>query len=128
MQNVTKKAEKGVNEEVVIFFFLIVLEQDFIEMGICPSALSEDERLALKSSKFWEAQLDRAKAEDRSLIKLLLLGMRSQEMLSPMCYQKLFFIKTVEGTGESGKSTIFKQMQILYDSGFGELEVIIVVF
>jgi len=68
-------------------------------MGICASGLTEDQKLAIAESTALDRQLNGSMVEEQKVIKLLLLG-----------------------TGESGKSTIFKQMQILYQSGFSDFE------
>jgi len=69
-------------------------------MGLCSSSLTEEERNELQESKKFDTVLEGVRQDDIKTIKLLLLG-----------------------TGESGKSTIFKQMQILYEShGFTEYE------
>ena len=62
-------------------------------MGICGSAMS----LEIARSREIESTLAQDHEKDRQVIKLLLLG-----------------------AGESGKSTIFKQMRILYGKGFSE--------
>lgn len=64
-------------------------------MGLCGSNLSDEEKAARSRTKELEAQQQRDLEEDQQLIKLLLLG-----------------------AGESGKSTIFKQMRVLYGQGF----------
>ena len=79
-------------------------------MGIC---------IGRHSPKAEETQ--RSKATDKTLmtdhevesriIKLLLLGTVRESSLSVRMMQ-----------GESGKSTIFKQMQVLYSDGFSEYE------
>ncbi len=63
-----------------------------VGLGICGSSLSIAEQTEIDDAKrLDELMRDKQQAEQR-VVKILLLG-----------------------TGESGKSTIFKQMQILYD-------------
>jgi GTPase SAR1 family protein len=68
-------------------------------MGICGSSLTEDQKKAIAESAKLDKALTGKSQEEQKVIKVLLLG-----------------------TGESGKSTIFKQMQILYAKGFSEFE------
>lgn len=71
--------------------------------NICGSPdekLTNEEKLALKESKAIDTNLGQAGKVEEAIVKVLLLG-----------------------TGESGKSTIFKQMQIIYEKGFTNTEV-----
>jgi len=68
-------------------------------MGCCTSSLTDDQKKAIAESNKLDRMLTSTSTEESKVIKLLLLG-----------------------TGESGKSTIFKQMQILYQKGFNDFE------
>jgi hypothetical protein len=66
-------------------------------MGLCASTLTEIEKKELAANAKLDRELQQAATKEQKVVKILLLG-----------------------TGESGKSTIFKQMQLLYTEGFND--------
>ena len=91
-------------------------------MGICASdgKLNADEKAMLTRNKRVEGQLRQAKDQSTKFLKVLLLGMSRLWFRQAYLVEHIFMFSS--GTGESGKSTIFKQMQILHGAGFTELE------
>lgn len=67
--------------------------------NICGAGITAEERAAIHASTKLDKELQGDSDGEERILKLLLLG-----------------------TGESGKSTIFKQMQILHEDGFSEIE------
>ncbi|KUF96404.1 Gastricsin [Phytophthora nicotianae] len=68
-------------------------------MGLCASQMSDSDRQAMAKSREIEAKNEEAHRVEQEKVKLLLLG-----------------------AGESGKSTVFKQMKILYGAALTEEE------
>jgi len=68
-------------------------------MGLCASKMSDEDRAANERSRQIDAMNARDHDTEQKKIKLLLLG-----------------------AGESGKTTVLKQMQIIYGKGFAEEE------
>ena len=66
-------------------------------MGACGSSLTPEEREAVRKNKELEAQIASQEKVESEKVKLLLLG-----------------------AGESGKSTIFKQMKVIYGEKYTE--------
>lgn len=66
-------------------------------MGGCSSNLTEAQRREIERSALIDREQEVEQVRERKAIKILLLG-----------------------TGESGKSTVFKQMQLLYTEGFND--------
>lgn len=68
-------------------------------MGCVNARATPEERAAIAQSQHWDKELLGLNKNDNRVVKVLLLG-----------------------TGESGKSTILKQMKILYDEGFNAID------
>jgi hypothetical protein len=83
------------------------------------------EQKAISESAKLDRVLDSQKNDDGKVLKLLLLGNASvlcfvleDQTAAWFPMLKKFPSRFLVGTGESGKSTIFKQMQILYQVRF----------
>ena len=78
--------------------------------------LSAEDQLAIRKSKGISRQLKKESVEFESTQRLLLLGIVTF-MHWQYCVEK--FLLAI-GAGESGKSTIVKQMKILHKDGFSK--------
>jgi GTPase SAR1 family protein len=75
----------------------LFLKKAVAKMGLCQS---EEEKKQIKQSRAIDKKMKEGALQDEKVIKLLLLG-----------------------AGESGKSTLLKQMRILHNNGFTEEEI-----
>src|SRR5690606_9216020 len=90
-----------------LFFFLyyLILSYDknristTTKMGLCGSKMTDEQKRGVEANRKVEQELARRQKEMSKEVKILLLG-----------------------TGASGKSTVAKQMQIIYLQGWGERE------
>jgi guanine nucleotide-binding protein subunit alpha len=78
-------------------------------MGNCLSPVYENENR--KANRQIEKQLQMEKRRQAKIVRVLLLG-------------KFRTRRIIIGAGESGKSTIMKQMKIMYTGGFSSVELL----
>lgn len=90
-------------------------------MGICESSfgMCESSETALRRRNSLKINTELNKKKDKNIQKLLLLGKFSERKE----YCGIFVLLAVLGPGESGKSTLVKQMQIIHLDGFSEIEI-----
>ena len=88
-------------------------------MGLCASGLSSDEREAMERSKALDKQLKEDAERAAKDVKLLLLGKVHFDGLRREG-EKERHRHSRSGAGESGKSTILKQMKIIHMDGYSK--------
>jgi hypothetical protein len=95
-------------------------------MGACNSCTeSPDGAAAAKKTKSVDAQIKKDKKEMEREVKMLLLGKFDFQISSdPIIFHyNIIFLNIIgAGAGESGKSTIAKQMRIIFLEGFSDEE------
>jgi len=104
-----------------LFFFLFIfqLRKKLLpaKMGLCASGMSSEEREAMERSKALDKQLKEDAERAAKDVKLLLLGTK----ISSFFYSKRKIVLFSRlGAGESGKSTILKQMKIIHMDGYSK--------
>lgn len=83
-------------------------------MGSKPVDTGDEKDAVQRSARIEKTLKNDKKVMDRT-IKILLLGMHQIE-------SAIYMLTTVSGAGESGKSTIIKQMRIIHSGGFPDDE------
>ena len=80
-------------------------------MGACQSSQDGEEEEKKKRSRMIDAKLEEDSRRLRKECKILLLGMSRKNDSVGVCLW-------ITGSGESGKSTIVKQMKIIHQNGY----------
>lgn len=82
----------------------------FLNMGCCAS-VEQGQGARVRNDQI-EQQLRMEKLNEKNEVKLLLLGEYTHKLI------RIIILILFKGAGESGKSTILKQMKLIHDGGF----------
>lgn len=88
-------------------------------MGCVESNLNDEEKAKRRRNKLLESELASDARKEDAKIKLLLLGAGES---ATNIFLKKDMVNLIDHTGESGKSTVFKQMKVIYGATYTTAE------